>query len=238
MNITFPNINYNYWFSLWNKSVGEKQVYTNKNLTEYIKFDSDTNACTNEIIKLTNSNDLSQQTIFKVIDLIYSWGGRSGRMFYSRSKGKLSPREELEANDNNFKVYLDGIKLAKGGKTESIEKFSSIRGIGSSYASKHAYFWSIHSDNPLIIVDSKIAGTLGYKTIDSLFRDYTYKDIVNLFVAKAQLYFNEKNPSKVERALFAFHNLYFLNDNSGWKNKSESQDFDEALRIANILFEQ
>jgi len=49
--------------------------------------------------------------------------------------------------------------------------------------------------------------------------------------------FNKDNPSKVERALFAFHNHYFLNDNNGWKNKEESKDFTEASTLANKLFD-
>ena len=136
----FPKIDYNFWLSNWNESIGEGNVYTNKNIEKYIQFDKDINACTSEIIELTNRDDNDKKKIRRVIDLIYSWGGRSGRMFYSKTKEKISPREELENNDITFKTYLEGIELAKQGKTESIEKFNSIRGIGSSYASKHSYF--------------------------------------------------------------------------------------------------
>ena len=37
------------------------------------------------------------------------------------------------------------------------------------------------------------------------------------------------------RALFSFHNFYFLNDNNGWKNKNKFKDFKEAERLANYL---
>jgi len=233
-----PKIDYDFWLSNWNDTVGRGKVYTNKNLREYIKFDNDINSCTAEIYKLTKSNKLSKQTILQVVDLIYSWGGPSGRMFYSKTNGKESPREELEMNKNTFQKYLDGIKLAKEGKTSSIKMFNSIRGIGPSYASKHSYFWSVNSYNPLIIIDSKIAGALGYNTIDLLLKDYSYTQIIKSFIHKAEAEFKEINPTKVERALFAFHNFYFLNDNSNWKNKNETENFEEAKRLANILFEK
>jgi hypothetical protein len=233
----FPNIDYNFWLLNWNQSIGEGKVYTNKNIEKYIKFEKDINACTTEIIELTKNDEIISKNVFRVIDLIYSWGGRSGRMFYSKTKDKISPREEIGTNKDTYQTYLEGIELAKRGKTESIEKFNSIRGIGSSYASKHSYFWSINSENPLIIVDSKIAGALGYKTIELLEKKSKYNETVKYFVDKAEMEFKDRNPSKIERALFAFHNFYFLNDNSNWKNKTESRDFTEANRIAKLLFE-
>ena len=145
---------------------------------------------------------------------------------------KARPHEQ---NDNTFRKYLEGIELAKNGKTESIEKFNGIRGIGLSYSSKHSYFWSISSAYPLIIIDSKIAGSLGYKTLDLLGKDINYNEIVKSFVEKAEVEFQDKNPIKVERALFSFHNFYFLNDNNGWKNKNKFKDFKEAERLANDL---
>ena len=135
------------------------------------------------------------------------------------------------------KTYLEGIEFAKQGKSVSIEIFNRIRGIGSSYASKHYYFWSINSCNPLIIVDSKIAGALSYRTIDDLEKEFKYNEIVKSFLKKSQIEFNEKDPSKVERSLFAFHNFYFLNDNSNWKNKDQFKDCKEAENIAKMLFE-
>ena len=232
----FPKIDYLYWLSNWSNSIGEKATYSNKNMVEYIVFNGDINSCTNEIFTLVKANDLNKSSILRVVDLIYSWGGKSGRMFYASIKGEISPRQSLGEDDVVFSKYLQGVQLAKQGSTESIKKFCSIDRIGLSYASKHAYFWSLGSENPLIIVDSKIAGTLGYKTISSLESKLDYKLIVKAFKDKAIEVFNEDDPSKVERALFAFHNHYFLNDNSGWKNKIKSQDFCEAENLANVLF--
>jgi len=235
--MVFPKIDYKFWLSYWNESIGKGGVYTNKNIEKYIQFDKDINYCTSEIIELTSKDDINKKNILRVVDLIYSWGGPSGRMFYSKTKGKISPREELETNEITYKTYLEGIEFAKQGKSVSIEIFNRIRGIGSSYASKHSYFWSINSPNPLIIVDSKISGALGYRTIDDLEKDFKYNEIVKRFLKKSQIEFNEKDPSKVERSLFAFHNFYFLNDNSNWKNKDQFKDYKEAEKIAKILFE-
>lgn len=233
----FPKIDYQYWLSNWSDSNGYKKVYSNKNMLKYIVFDGDINSCTNEIFNLVKESDLNKLSVLRVVDLIYSWGGRSGRMFYASKQGNKIPRESLEKDDSVFLKYLQGVQLAKQGDTESIQVFAHIDGIGPSYASKHAYFWNYGSENPLIIVDSKIAGSLGYKTIGSLKKIYSDRAIVTAFKDKAIEEFNESSPSKVERALYAFHDHYFLNDNKGWKNKVKSNDFFEAKKLANVLFE-
>jgi hypothetical protein len=186
---------------------------------------------------LTKISNPDKFTVLHVVDLIYSWGGRSGRMFYSKTKEKISPREELEKNEAVYNIYVRGLKLAQEGKTESLEIFKTIRGIGSSYASKHSYFWSLNSNSPLIIVDSKIAGALGFTTIDKLENMSPYNETIKSFIDKSIEVFNSKNPSKVEKALFSFHNFYFLNDNSGWKNQEESEDFEVAKELSKILFD-
>lgn len=235
--IIFPDIEYSYWLSEWTRSIGELPIYSNKNMVGYIVFNGDINSCTSEILTLVKSQDISKPTVLRIIDLIYSWGGKSGRMFYASVNGKVSPRQSLDQRDSIFNKYLQGVMLAKQGDSRSIKKFCEVDGIGLSYASKHAYFWSLDSKKPLIIVDSKIAGSLGYSTIQSLEKVHKYRDIVFAFRNKSLEEFNEDNPSKVERALFAFHNHYFLNDNNGWKNKGESKDFTEASTLANKLFD-
>jgi len=234
--IKFPDIEYGYWLSEWTRSIGELPTYSNKNMVKYIVFNGNINSCTSEILTLVKSQDLSKLTVLRVIDLIYSWGGKSGRMFYASVNEKTSPRQSLDKIDSVFDKYLQGIMLAKQGDIRSINKFCEIGGIGLSYASKHAYFWSLDSKQPLIIVDSKIAGSLGYLTIQSLENVHRYGDIVFAFREKSLKEFNEDNPSKVERALFAFHNHYFLNDNSGWKDRTKSKNFTEASTLASKLF--
>jgi len=234
--VKLPTIDYKFWLSDWSKSIGEQKTYTNKNMIKYIIFDGNINSCTNEIFSIIKSDKIDNSSILRVIDLIYSWGGKSGRMFYASSRGQLSPREDLEVNKEALIKYMKGIELAMSGNPDSINYFCQINGIGKSYASKHAYFWSLNSSNPLIIVDSKIAGSLGYQTINSLQNNFSYESIIASFKSKAFDEFADGNPSNVERALFAFHNHYFLNDNSGWKNNIENHDYDEALRLAKTLF--
>ncbi|PKG59208.1 hypothetical protein [Shewanella sp. GutDb-MelDb] len=235
--MNFPKIDYEFWLSNWSDSIGDKATYSNKNILKYIVFEGDINSCTDEIYNLVKENDLNKLSVLRVVDLIYSWGGPSGRMFYASIQGKSIPRESLENDDSVFSKYLEGIRLAKQGSTESIKIFGEIDGIGPSYASKHACFWSCRSESPLIIVDSKIAGSLGYKTIANLKRIVSDRAIVTAFKNKAIEEYNESSPIKVERALFAFHNHYFLNGNNGWKNKIQSKDFAEAQNIASVLFE-
>ena len=75
--MTFPNINYKFWLQNWNDSIGNDKVYSNKHMEHYIVFDGDINECTDEIIKLTETSKLDKKSILRVIDLIYSWGGKS-----------------------------------------------------------------------------------------------------------------------------------------------------------------
>jgi hypothetical protein len=42
-------------------------------------------------------------------------------------------------------------------------------------------------------------------------------------------------PTDIERALFCFHDNYFLNNNRGWKKYTDRTDYDEALRISRLL---
>ncbi len=232
----FPKIDYKHWFNQWTLDVGGASVYSNKNLTKYIRFDGNINSCTSEIFTLVKATEITKANILRVVDLIYSWGGPSGRMFYASKKGEIAPRESLENDDSVFSIYMNAIQLAKQGKEESINEFCKIAGIGRSFGSKHAYFWSLDSKNPLIIIDSKIAGALGYSTIESLDKAHKYGEIVSKFRTLALEKFNEDDPSKIERALFAFHNYYFLNDNSGWKNEVSGHNFPEANALSAKLF--
>ena len=232
----FPKIDYEFWLKNWHKTIGENRVYTNKNMLEFIDYEKDINSCTQEISCLVNSPKLNKKIILRVVDLIYSWGGKSGRFYYDTSKNKPCYRKELELNTDLFLKYSKGIEYAKKGQSESKNIFEQISGIGASYASKHAYFWSLHSDNPLIIVDSKIAGSLGYETINQLNSNINYRNLVTEFKNKSIEEFGEKNPMLIERALFAFHNHYFKNDNSGWRRYKIEKDLVEAKLLAKELF--
>ncbi|MDE0472518.1 MAG: hypothetical protein OXH57_11315 [Ekhidna sp.] len=70
-------------------------------------------------------------------------------MFYAIDKNREVPREKLEDDCRILHQYLEGVQLARKGEPKSIESFKSVPGIGPSYASKHSYFWSLHSETPL-----------------------------------------------------------------------------------------
>jgi hypothetical protein len=233
----FPDIDYQFWTSHWKDSIGQLAVYRNKNISQFIDFKGNINDCLGEIRKIVLFEKCEKAEVLRVVDLIYSWGGKSGRMFYAETKGKKSPRKKLE-EDDVFSDYMHGVGLAKEGNTDSIEVFKCIDGIGSSYASKHAHFWSLTNKKNLLIIDSKIAGSLGYKTISDLESAIKYDQVIELFNTKAEQEFDDGDPIKIERALFSFHNHYFKNDNSGWKNRSENKNFDEAQKLSKILFGQ
>ena len=235
--LKFPDIDYDFWAAHWTDSIGQLPVYRNKNISQFIDFKGNINDCLRDIRKIVLSEKFEKSEVLRVVDLIYSWGGKSGRMFYAETKGNRSPRKRLEESAV-FSDYMDGVKLAQKGNANSIEVFKGIDGIGSSYASKHAHFWSLINKKPLVIIDSKIAGSLGYKTISDLETVIKYDQVIELFSNKAEQEFDDRDPTKIERALFAFHNHYFLNDNSGWKNRSEKKNFGEAQKLSEILFGQ
>jgi hypothetical protein len=156
-------------------------------------------------------------------------------MFYANAKDKKSSRDNLEKNEMLYEIYCDAIELAKDGKISSKFLFQSIPGIGSSFATKHAAFWSSNSINPLIVLDSKIAGTLGFKTLNDLEKEIDYYSVLNEFsnLAKIKINSAKKTSQNLEKALFTFHNHYFLNDNKGWLSKVNSNDKDYS--VAKVL---
>ena len=61
--MVFPKIDYEFWLSYWNESIGKGDVFTNKNILKYIQFKKDINHCTSEIIELTSKDETSKKTI-------------------------------------------------------------------------------------------------------------------------------------------------------------------------------
>jgi hypothetical protein len=235
--IVFPNIDYPFWLEEWNKNLqnptyhlGEMDKYSKipKGITEY--------ECEKQIYSLIqNISDpsIEKEKVLMVIDLIYRWGGPSGRMFYI---GTNKSRKSLNDDLYIFERYCDAINLAFQGKSSSKFLFQSIPGIGSSFASKHATFWSSKSTKPLIVVDSKIAGCFGMKNLDELDKAVSYEKILFEFKVKADK-LNGFNSQYLEKALFTFHKNYFNNENDGWNPKQTGiiKDKLEAERLAQIL---
>jgi hypothetical protein len=224
-----PNINFKYWLGKWNWE-GTHTVYTNKNLKRYSDFNGSVKQCSKEIIKLVSQSNLSDAEILKVIDLINHWGGKTSRQFYSRNKKNnfLSPRDKIQSN---LDIYKKSINLAKTNSEKAFSEFCKIESIGPSFSGKHAMFWSKYN---LIILDNKIAGCFGYTSPNQLLKNHTYKELlesIKLIMINNKL----SSPTDIERALFCFHNNFFLNDNKGWKTHTDKTDYNEALRISKFL---
>ena len=237
----FPKIDYPFWLNVWNQSVGLKSTYSNMHSRIFLHFQGDIMTCENEINRLIDAVGLdyssaeNRKTVETVIDLIYAWGGPSGRMFYFDRKGKSSPRIQI-METANFKRYFKGIELAMQSNPLAVETFQSIPGIGSSFASKHAFFWSKSAPKRLIIIDSKIAGALGYVNLQDLFVHHEYTKVLIEFSHKSEDYFGTNDASNIERALFAFHNNYFLNNNKSMRlNPKISKDFEEAFKLFDLM---
>jgi hypothetical protein len=241
MVLKFPNIDFDYWLGVWNE-LQNKMAYFTPKMNLYSKIDKGITylQCETEILKIVekiNNTSVERSEVLKVIDLIYRWGGPSGRMFYTKSNNKgNSPRRELELQDDLFNRYCDAIDLALAGKSSSKFLFESINGIGPSFASKHAAFWSSKSTRPLIVIDSKIAGCFGKKKLELFEKEFHYDNTLNQFVNFGNSLTIPKTSQEIERSLFAFHLNFFNNENTNWqhnkRNAIKDKDFEIAKNIA------
>jgi hypothetical protein len=241
--LNFPKIDFEYWLVEWDTTQIEKAYFTPKmNLYSSIKKDITLIDCEHQILSINKKvkNPFNEKNeVFKVIDLIYRWGGPSGRMFYNglNSNGN-SPRRELEIQNDLFTRYCDAIDLARAGKVSSKFLFETIPGIGSSFASKHAAFWSSESKRPLIVIDSKIAGCFGKQNLKLFEKENHYESTLNQFVEYGKSLTFSKKSQEIERALFTFHLHFFNNENTDWQtNKKEAYE-DKDYQIAESLAKQ
>lgn len=215
--LKFPEIDYDYWLDQW---------YSNININAYHlsamdKFSKIPSIITEreceeqirELIKGIADIRNEKECVLKVVDLIYRWGGPSGRFFYI---SKQNPRLLLQTSPEIFNRYCDAIDLAKNGKASSKFLFQSIPGIGPSFATKHSAFWSTFSPRPLIVVDSKIAGCFGFKKLDEFENRISYEEALDKFSDFAKKKNSGMTVQDIEKALFTFHKHYFKNDNDGW----------------------
>lgn len=232
----FPEIDYSYWSQCWYDTIGQQKGYSCEPMNKFINYNGSLLEIENKIEELVVQDSLEDEKILHVVDLIYRWGGKQSRLFYSR-KDKITQLSFRDLLVNNLGTYKEAVENAKIGNPDSERMFRNVKGIGVSYSGKHAHFWSRGKpQNTLIIIDQKIAGMLGFKTVQALYHNFTYKKLVQDFATKSFVEFREYIPHKVEKALFAFHNHYFLNNNSGWKNKKEFIDYKEAKKLSEILF--
>jgi len=155
-----------------------------------------------EIQKRTLEIPISKSDLIKTIQMIHFWGGSTGRYFMINRKGG-SYIEQFKANPDQIRIYKEACKQASLSNPDAFDLFCKIKGIGPSFAGKHAYFWS-PSNNPLIIIDKYIAHYFDANNAkDLLKKKKGYANIVNEF-QKLKKEYKVKNILVVERGIFQF----------------------------------
>ena len=227
-----PSLNYKHWLDVWNNSIGNVKAYNNVNIIPWSKFKGTLNQCEVEILNIVNKESLNDFEIFRAIDLINQWGGKTSRMFYTKRKNQTMTSRELIMVNPNLDLYKKGIFLSKKHDYNAVDSFKMVNGIGASFMGKHASFWSSFN---MVIIDNKIAGTLGFINPNKLLKNNTYEEFMN-FINHIKNQNNIDSPVHVERSLFSFHNNYFDNENTKFKSKiSDFTDLEYAIHIAEIL---
>ena len=144
-----------------------------------------------------DDNDIDNHDFEKlgdIFDLIHVWGGWSGRSPYVNSESRLHPNKWQG-------FYLEGARLAKIQKyEEALKEFEKIKGIGTSFASKHLRFWS----DKFPILDVRISLILrGVKTPTC----GNYKE--NLRILKDLGNCWGCSPIRAEEIIYTFSTYYF-----------------------------
>jgi hypothetical protein len=227
--IIIPKIDFEFWNSQWNANFEKTNVYSNHRIDFYNDFHGTMKECETQIMSIVDNAQIIESQIPLLIDLINKWGGKSSRMFYiPNRKTGLIPRESFD-----LKQYIKALELSKQKSSLAFSEFQKIEGIGPSFAGKHAMFCS---KGMLIILDNKIAGTLGFKSPKELLSNFSYEDVLIEFENIRQSTNKFLNNTEIERALFAFHSNFFDNANSKLNsNPKITVDFKIALELARIL---
>jgi len=160
-----------------------------------------------------------------VFDLVQAWGGQTGRRPYIIKKGsKVSSRER--SNDWQD-TYLEGVRLAlRDDPVQALSAWRRIDGLGASFAPKHLRFWS----DRYPVLDTRISVLLcGTKRL--LYNPDGYKEFIVMIRSLASAF--GANILDTEKALFAFSQNFFMNDNLVLK-KEPLQDRTN-LNIAKML---
>ena len=227
-----PELDYNYWLAAWNNAIGNANAYTNINIIPWSNFQGSLNQCEEEILNITTNDNLTDLDVFRAIDLINQWGGKTSRMFYALRNNQNVSSRQLIMEEPNLSYYKEGINLAKANDYNAVDSFKNINGIGPSFMGKHATFWSGFN---MVIIDNKIAGTLGYKNPNRLLSIYNYAEFMN-HIKIIKINYDLQNPVYVERGIFSFHKNYFDNENTRFKfNIIDFTDLKYAIYIAERL---
>jgi hypothetical protein len=155
-----------------------------------------------EIQKRTLEIPVSKSELIKTILMIHHWGGSTGRYFMINRRGG-SFIEQFKANPIQIKIYKEACKQASLSNPDAFNLFCKIKGIGPSFAGKHAYFWS-PGKNPLIIIDKYIAHYFDAKNVKELLqKKKSYTKIIEQFNNLKKEY-KVKSILVIERGIFQY----------------------------------
>ena len=173
-----------------------------------------------------NSTNPDFSRLARIFDLIQAWGGRTGRTPYVIKKRNSQSSRDLFSSWRES--YLNGvISIQNENPVEALKHWSLINGLGPSFAPKHLRFWS----NKYPVLDTRISLLLtGSKRL--LRKPEYYDDFLQLISQLAERY--GSNILETEKALFAFSQNYFKNDELALlKEQPEGMDSEIAVSIAN-----
>ena len=175
-----------------------------------------------------------------IFDLIQAWGGRQARWFYAEQRKKGQPSDVKTSYRKSFPkwqgVYLAGAKLAKSQKPEEVlkasealevlEEFEKIKGLGTSFGSKHLKFWS----NKYPVVDARINLIFGGRNNPNR---KSYEKVLPLLENLGKLW--GCRPIKAENIVYTFSANYFLTGKLEFDGKPEFEnDYEIAQKIVTL----
>lgn len=108
-----PELDYNYWLAAWNNTIGNATAYTNINIIPWSNFQGSLNQCEEEILNITTNDNLTDLDVFRAIDLINQWGGKTSRMFYALRNNQNVSSRQLIMEEPNLSYYKEGINILK-----------------------------------------------------------------------------------------------------------------------------
>lgn len=242
-NFHFPPIDYRYWLSQHgDNDVGNNRLGLTSRLSNLKKNNSTISA---DVIELKSMSDAvsfiekkvasetkTYQDYLDIFDAINNWGGKAIQrgIIYSG----LTLRNKLDHEDW-FAYYIKAANLLRQEDRvlEGIELMFSTPGLGVSFGSKHIAFWTY--DNPVTAVyDSKISQILLRSENPKIKDMIPFISAINKLANEQSDYCDGLKPKEIEKALFAFHKYYWLN-NGRWLGKVSGNDIDCAIEWNNRM---
>lgn len=242
-NFHFPPIDYRYWLSQHgDNDVGNIRLGLTSRLSSLKMINSTISQdvielksmfeAVNYIEKKVASETKSYQDYLDIFDAINNWGGKAIQrgIIYSG----LTLRNKLDHEDW-FAYYIKAANLLRQEDRvlEGIELMFSTPGLGVSFGSKHIAFWTY--DNPVTAVyDSKISQILLRSENPKIKDMIPFISAINKLANEQSDYCDGLKPKEIEKALFAFHKYYWLN-NGRWLGKVSGNDIDCAIEWNNRM---